>query len=277
MKLTISMSTYDDYDGVFFTIQSLRMHHNLPADTEFIVIDNNPDGGHSKTLSGFLKAVPHCRVIEERERKSSFVKYDAFKHATGDVILGLDCHVLLKAGFIDKLLAWWANHKGSPSLLTGPLVYNDLVSLSTHMAEEWRGSDFGTWATNADALKRGDPFLVPMQGMGCFSFWRTEAPQPNPGFRCFGAEEWYMAERTRRNGGKVICHPGMEWMHRFEWPPRNFPMAIDDKIVNYYRGWLELYGSLEHQRIKLMTEHWLKTMPQAKLDELIKKATLPPV
>lgn len=277
MKLTISMSTYDDYDGVFFTIQSLRMHHSLPADTEFIVIDNNPDGGHSKTLSGFLNSVPHCRVIEERERKSSFVKYDAFKHATGDVILGLDCHVLLKAGFIDKLSAWWSNHKGNPSLLTGPLVYNDLVSLSTHMAEEWRGSDFGTWATNADALKRGEPFLVPMQGMGCFSFWRTEAPPPNPGFRCFGAEEWYMAERTRRNGGKVICHPGMEWMHRFEWPPRNFPMAIDDKIVNYYRGWLELYGSLEHQRIKLMTEHWLKTMPQAKLDELIKKATLPPV
>jgi hypothetical protein len=277
MKLTVSMSTYDDYDGVFFTIQSLRMHHNLPANTEFIVIDNNPEGGHSKTLNGFLKAVPNCKVFEERERKSSFVKYDAFKHATGDVILGLDCHVLLQAGFIDNLLQWWSQNTGNPSLLTGPLVYNDLVSLSSHMAEEWRGSDFGTWATNTEALKRGEPFQVPMQGMGCFSFWRTEAPHPNPGFRCFGAEEWYMAERTRRNGGKVICHPGMGWMHRFEWPPRSFPMSLDDKIVNYYRGWLELYGTLEHQRIRQMTEHWLKTLPQAKLDELIKKATLPPV
>lgn len=277
MKLTISMSTYDDYDGVFFTIQSLRMHHKLPADTEFVVIDNNPDGGHSKTLSGFLKAVPNVKLIEERSRKSSFVKYDAFKHATGDVILGLDCHVLLQQEFIDNLLAWWSENQGSPSLLTGPLVYNDLVSLSSHMAEEWRGSDFGTWATNDEALKRGDPFTVPMQGMGCFSFWRTEAPHPNPDFRHFGAEEWYMAERTRRNGGKVVCHPKLEWMHRFEWPPRSFPMALDDKIVNYYRGWLELYGTLEHQRVRQMTEHWLKTMPQAKLDELIKKATLSPV
>ena len=277
MKLTISMSTYDDYDGVFFTIQSLRMHHKLPADTEFVVIDNNPDGGHSKTLSGFLKAVPNVKLVEERSRKSSFVKYDAFKHATGDVILGLDCHVLLQQGFIDGLLTWWSENQGSPSLLTGPLVYNDLVSLSSHMAEEWRGSDFGTWATNGEALKRGDPFTVPMQGMGCFSFWRTEAPHPNPGFRHFGAEEWYMAERTRRNGGKVICHPKLGWMHRFEWPPRSFPMTLDDKIVNYYRGWLELYGTLEHQRVRQMTEHWLKTMPQAKLDELIKKATLSPV
>ena len=277
MKLTVSMSTYDDYDGVFFTIQSLRMHHKLPSNTEFVVIDNNPDGSHSKTLNGFLKAVPNCKVIEERERKSSFVKYDAFKHATGDVILGLDCHALLQAGFIDHLLQWWSENTGNPSLLTGPLVYNDLISLSSHMAEEWRGSDFGTWATNTEALKRGEPFLVPMQGMGCFSFWRTEAPTPNPGFRCFGAEEWYMAERTRRNGGKVICHPGMGWMHRFEWPPRSFPMALDDKIVNYYRGWLELYGTLEHQRMRGMTEHWLKTIPQARLDELIKKATLPAV
>ncbi len=86
-----------------------------------------------------------------------------------------------------------------------------------------------------------------------------------------------MAERTRRNGGKVLCHPKMGWMHRFEWPPRSFPMALDDKIVNYYLGWLELYGTLEHQRMQAMTAHWLKTIPQAKLDELIKKATLPPV
>ena len=28
-KLTIGMATYDDYDGVFFTIQSLRMHHRI--------------------------------------------------------------------------------------------------------------------------------------------------------------------------------------------------------------------------------------------------------
>ena len=27
--LTIGMSTYDDYDGVFFSIQSLRMYHDI--------------------------------------------------------------------------------------------------------------------------------------------------------------------------------------------------------------------------------------------------------
>jgi hypothetical protein len=277
MKLTISMAAYDDYDGVFFTIQSLRMHHKLPADTEFLVIDNNPTGKHSETMNGFLKAVPNAKVIEERGRKSSFVKYDAFKHATGDVILGLDCHILLQTGFIDTLLEWWGNNQGSPSQLTGPLLYNDLVSVSSHMGETWRGNDFGIWASSPDEVKKGEPFEIPMQGMGCFSFWRTAAPVPNPHFRCFGAEEWYMAERTRRNGGKVICHPKMGWMHRFAWPPRNFPMALDDKVVNYYRGWLELYGGTKHPRMQEMTTHWLTMYPRAKLDELIKKASMPPV
>ena len=47
-KLTIGMSTYDDYDGVFFTIQSLRMYHlhGMQNDIEFIVIDNNPESAH---------------------------------------------------------------------------------------------------------------------------------------------------------------------------------------------------------------------------------------
>jgi hypothetical protein len=277
MKLTISMAAYDDYDGVFFTIQSLRMHHKLPADTEFVVIDNNPVGRNSETMKGFLKAVPNTKLIEEKGRKSSFVKYDAFKHATGDVILGLDCHVLLQPGFIDALLSWWEANQGSSNLLTGPLVYNDLVSLSSHLDETWRGNDFGIWATNHDALKKGEPFEIPMQGMGCFSFWRATAPHPNPHFRCFGAEEWYMAERTRRDGGKVVCHPKMGWMHRFAWPPRKFPMALDDKIVNYYRGWLELYGDTTHQRMQEMTNHWLTLIPRAKLDELIKKARMPSV
>jgi hypothetical protein len=54
-------------------------------------------------------------------------------------------------------------------------------------------------------------------------------------------------------------------------------MALDDKVVNYYRGWLELYGGTKHPRMQEMTTHWLTMYPRAKLDELIKKASMPPV
>jgi len=37
--LTIGMAVYDDFHGVFFTVQSLRMHHDL-SDCEIVVVDN---------------------------------------------------------------------------------------------------------------------------------------------------------------------------------------------------------------------------------------------
>ena len=50
-KLTIGMATYDDYQGVFWTIQALRMYHAEVMDqVEIIVIDNNPDSDHGKEV-----------------------------------------------------------------------------------------------------------------------------------------------------------------------------------------------------------------------------------
>ena len=275
MKLTISMACYDDYDGVFFTIQSLRMHHMLPEDTEFLVLDNSPKGDHLDATKHFLTAVPNSRWIHVEDRQSSFVKYDAFKHATGDVVLGLDCHVLLETGFIDRLLEWWQANQGSKNQLTGPLVYNCLKSRSTHMEPVWRGQDFGTWGTDAVGVKGTEPFEIPMQGMGCFSFWREHFPANLPAFQGFGAEEWFFAEKVRKQGGQVLCHPAMGWMHRFCWPKRSYPSCNDARVMNYYRGWLHLYKYLDHPMIRVMTQHWLTVMPQSKLDELIQKAILP--
>ena len=49
-KLTIGMATYDDFDGVFFTIQSLRAYFPMCMSdrVEFILIDNNPSGKHAE-------------------------------------------------------------------------------------------------------------------------------------------------------------------------------------------------------------------------------------
>ena len=269
IPLTISMATHDDYDGVYFTAQSLRLHHDLPEGTEILVLDNNPDSEHGLALASFAKGVPCLRVVPVRDRMSSFVKYDAIRQARGEVILGLDCHVLLQRDFIKWLLDYWQRHPQSPDMLTGPLLYNDLRATSVKMNPEWRGHDFGTWGDDPVAVAEGMPFEVPMQGMGCFSFLRAHAPTINPGFRGFGAEEWYVAEKVRQNGGRVMCDPRLGWNHRFDWPRRRFPLTLDDKVRNYYRGWLELYGSLEHPMMQSMSKHWLGLLAPAKLQALI--------
>lgn len=274
MKLTISMATHDDYDGVYFTVQSLRLYHT--NDLEILILDNNPDSPHGAALRRFAGDLPNCRLINVTDRKSSFVKYDAFAHATGDVVLQLDCHVLLEPGAIDALMVHWRANPDSLDMVTGPVVYNRLDACSTRMNPQWRGHDFGCWGDDPEALRAGVPFEIPMQGMGCFSMRRAAFGGINPHFRGFGAEEWYMAEKVRQWGGRVICHPKLRWVHRFAWPARTFPLSMESKVVNYYRGWLELYGSLTHPRMQEMTAHWLTQMPQPKLDGLIQRAMTSP-
>lgn len=271
MKITVSMAHYDDFDGVFFTIQAIRMYQGH-CNLEFIVLDNNPGSPHSDALKGFSKAVPGMRVIPVTDRKSSFVKYDVFDHATGDVVLGLDCHVLLAPGFFTALIQFWTDNLESKDLLTGPLIYNDLATVSTHMDPVWRGHEFGIWATDRQGLHGEKPFEVSMQGMGCFSVWRNSWKGLTQGFNGFGGEEWYVAEKIRSWGGRVMCHPNLKWMHRFDWPKRAFPLTWEDKIMNYYRGWLDIYGSTDHPMVKDMTEEWKKLFPEDKLEKLIQRA-----
>lgn len=274
MKLTISMACYEDYAGLVATVQALRMYQNLPKGTEFLVLDNSPDSDDGHQTKRFLNNfVPYSKYVPVTDRKSSFVKYDFVYHATGDVVLGLDSHVMLQPGAIEALLKWWEEHKGEPHNLTGPLVHDGLDALSSHMDLKWRGSDLGTWGTNDEALKKGEPFEVPAQGMGLYSFWRDSFKPITVPFKHFGGEESYIAEKIRQRGGKTICHPALGWWHRFDWPiKRPFPTDMVDKVANYYRGHLDLYGHLEHPKIQEMTEHWRTFLSEDDLVSAINRA-----
>ena len=55
-KLTIGMATHDDYDGLYFSLQSIRLHHpEILDDIEFVIIDNNPNSAHGKSIRNLLK------------------------------------------------------------------------------------------------------------------------------------------------------------------------------------------------------------------------------
>lgn len=272
MNLTISMATHSDYDGVFFTIQAIRMYQDLPPNTEFLILDNNPDSDHGRQIKHFAKSVPNMRVIDVTDRESSFVKYDAFHLATGDVILGLDCHVLLQKGFIKAMMEYWSWNPKSRNMLTGPLLYDTLNATSELIKPEWNGHDYGVWGDNKEGLATGEPFEIPAMGMGCFSFIRSQAPKVSPHFSGFGGEEWYMAEKTRLNGGVVVCHPKMGWNHRFDWPKRTFSLNARDKIANYYIAFLEVYGDLSHPMCFEMTRHWKSVVPVEDLQAGIEMA-----
>ena len=50
-RLTIGMPCYRNYTEVFYTVQALRMYHNL-RDTEIIVVDNFGDSKLEQYIKG---------------------------------------------------------------------------------------------------------------------------------------------------------------------------------------------------------------------------------
>lgn len=270
------MATYDDFDGVYFTIQSLRMHHEMcnTDHVEFVVLDNNPDSKHGEATKKYVKgSLKNAQYIEKRGDCSSFNKYETVNHANGKYILILDCHVLLEKDSIEHLLNYYVDNKNCKDLVQGPLMYDSLKSFSTHFKPEWRGNMYGTWATDYENLNRNKPFEIPMQGMGLCSFEKNNWPGIGKFFKGFGGEEGYIAEKFRRNGGKNICIPQLKWCHRFSRPHGvPYRLILEDRIWNYFSGWLEATKDPEHEVIKGAYEHFKDKIPRGSIDNILEQA-----
>lgn len=270
-KLTIAMATYDDYDGLFFTITSLRLYHPvcMTDEVEFLVLDSNPDSPHGQEVSKFCKTIK--ATYAPVPGTSAWVKYRAFDLAKGDVAIVLDCHVLLHPGAVDAVLAYY---EASPNadMLQGPCVYDCLVGYGTHFEPKWRDHDFGCWATNKEAVEAGEPFSIPMVGMGCFALRREAWKGISQDFKGFGSEEWYMAEKVRSWGGDVKCHPALKWTHRWGRPSGvPYKFSLEDKIYNYAVGWNELYGYHDPRFIG-MADHFARQLDPKRVAQIIQSA-----
>lgn len=237
VALTIGMATYDDFDGVYFTIQALRLYQDL-ADTEIVVIDNY---GCDETEK-FVTSVPNARYIRATEVVGTGVRELVFRHARGNAVLCTDSHILFPPETIARLREYYAAHPETNDLLQGPLLYDDLKSISTHFESEWRGQMWGTWGTDSRGLDvDGEAFDIPSQGLGVFSCRREAWPGFNPAFRGFGGEEGYIHEKFRQRGGRTLCLPWLRWVHRFGRPKGvPYPLTVEMKLRNYIIGFTEL-------------------------------------
>lgn len=243
-KLTIGMVTYNDFDGVFFSIQSIRMFHKeILKDVEFLIIDNNPDDRHGKAVREFCNSVSEpIRYIPFTEYNSTAIRTKLFELADTPYVLCQDCHVMFECASLKKLINFLDSGKDGGNLLQGPLLYNDMKNVGTHFDLVWRNRMWGTWGTdgrgkNPDA----EPFEIPAQGMGCFSCRKSAWLGFNPRFRGFGGEEGYIHEKFRKHGKKTLCLPFLRWMHRFGRPNGvPYPLQLENRVKNYFIGFDEV-------------------------------------
>lgn len=175
--ITIGMATHQDFDGVYFTIQHLRMCNlDILDQLEFVIIDNSPGTTHSEMIRGLLGAVhaggSRVKYIEQATPVgTSPARNRIFTEASGDYVLVLDCHVLLYPTALKDLIAYYKANPKSRDILSGPLVYDTLRpdNLATHYGNVWRAEMWGIWES-AWIDKLGMIFSVnnPSDGTPCY-------------------------------------------------------------------------------------------------------------
>jgi len=243
-KLTIGMATHDDYDGLFFTIQSIRMYHpEILNDVEFVIVDNNPSSSHGKAVRGFTNWLKEpVQYLPFTKYQSTTVKNKVFELADTPYVLCVDSHVMICPGALKKLIGFFDNGRDNGNLLHGPLVYDDMDTVSTHFDIKWSDHMWGQWGTDERGIDpESPPFEIPAQGMGLFSCRKDSWMGFNKEFRGFGGEEVYIHKKFEKHGKKTLCLPFLRWVHRFDRPNgSSYPNDLRERFRNYMIGFQEL-------------------------------------
>ena len=270
--LTIGMATFDDFHGVYFSIQALRMYHpEIMDEVEILIIDNNPNGEHGKQCKAFSNWGKNIRYIPEPNWISTAVRNKIFEEARGDFVMSMDCHVMFDPGSIKKLIDYYKNNFKTNNLHHGPMLYDNLEGFSTHFDPVWRSQMYGIWGKDErGGDPNAEPFEIPMQGLGIFTCRKEAWLGFNKAFKGFGGEEGYIHEKFRQSGNKCLCLPFLRWNHRFARPDGvKYPLTLDNKVRNYFIGHVEL-----NLDVKPIFDHFSEFTSKDNLEKLHREAIL---
>lgn len=265
--LTIGMATYDDFDGVYFSVQAIRMYHPEIADKiEILVIDNHPNGKCAESLRTLQNWISNYRYIPAKYPQGTCARDLVFREARGEFVLCMDSHVLFPAGALKQLIDYLMEHRDSNDLLQGPILWDNLKPGSARFDPVWRSGMWGTWGEDeTDSCK--EPFEVEMQGLGVFGCRRRAWPGFNPRLSGFGGEEGCLHEKFRKAGGTTWCLPFLRWLHRFPRPSGvSYSNRWKDRIRNYLI-WYDELGLDPARVIEHFEKHLGVEQAKATVDE----------
>ena len=251
-KLTIGSAVFDDFEGAYFSYQSLRLN-NLDRfeELDLVIIDNNPESAEGKATKSFCEKAA-IRYFAAPTPRSTAIRDRVFQEALAPFVVCMDPHVLLEPGTVGRLIEYADEMEKAKSLdiFHGPMLYDYLDpdnTPATHMDPGFRDNMYGTWGHLPRGKdKEGQAFPIHMHGLGLFACRSKAWPGFSPLFKGFGGEEGYIHEKFKQAGGKTWCLPWLRWLHRFDRPRGNvYPLHIEERIRNYAFGWLEIGRDLE--------------------------------
>jgi len=246
LPITWGMATYDDFDGLYFSLKAVQLYSpEFFESVEIVVVDNHPEGVIGKNIEVLcqkFKPVEIKYVPLKEPVGTSPSRQKIFEVATREWCLVNDSHVLYHPGALECFTKYALEHPDSKDIISGPLVGENGLYQNTHFIPKWRGRMLGIWGVDKRADDpNAEPFEIPGCGLGSFACRKDVWPGFHPLSRGFGGEEIYIHEKFRRNGGIALCLPCFKWSHRFGRPLGTiYPLKIWHRVRNYILEYKEL-------------------------------------
>jgi glycosyltransferase involved in cell wall biosynthesis len=146
--VAVGMAHYNDPHGAMFSIQHLRL--STEPVSEYILVDGTRDLPQvTNALRDFGSKTGVTVVDGSHLQGTSQTRNAVFENATADIVICMDCHVLLAPGAIKLVRKYFENPENRKNILSGPMLMDSLRphSAATHMNSEWRDGMWGTWGT----------------------------------------------------------------------------------------------------------------------------------
>ena len=231
------MATYDDYDGVYFSVQAIRLYHPEVTDrTEILVLDNHPSGPCAKPLKDLERQVAGYRYVPYERIHGNWVRDLLFREANAEFVLCMDSHVLFRPGALARLVEYLEGQPGPSDLWQGPLMGDNLKPFATHFDPVWRDRDV---RRVGDGPARSGPGRTRVRDPDA----RARGVRVPPG-RVAGLQSpaaagsaWKKAISTRRSDGRAAghsaCRSSAGRTVSIGRSGTRYPVSVEDRVRNY--------------------------------------------
>ncbi|MCK5604197.1 hypothetical protein KAR91_20080 [Candidatus Pacearchaeota archaeon] len=249
-KLTIGMACIDNFEQVWFTIQSLTLAHpRLMEECQILVVDNNPASANGRQTARLVINLGKHRcntkyVPMDNPKGTQPARNRVFKESDSPWTLCMDSHVILHGhdheGTLKSLFDYIEEFPDSEDLLTGP-CWGSIKCQGTQQNLSWRHTALGIWHITEEGMNlKGKPFEIPQQGLGCMVMRSDKWPGFHPEAENVGGCETYLCQNVRDHGGRVLCAPFLRWSHYFApGGPKNYTPDLNWRFRNYLKSHID--------------------------------------
>ena len=242
--VTLGMCCYDDFDGVYFSCQANRLLHPiLERSGEILVVDNNPTSVHGHETQKFCRESKFVRYIPYDEKVSTSVRNKVFEFAESEIVICIDCHVLLLPNAVEAVIEFFEEQwESAAALVFGPIVQDCLKTESREMFDVFKRGLNGIWSPPEPIdFELRAPQQIDMMGLGAFAARKSQWPGFSRHFRGYGGEEHYITHFYRQLNGRTVALPTFKWLHRFGRTNGDpYVIHYNDRVFNSFIGCFEL-------------------------------------